>query len=194
MNVNHFTYSQTGLSLTEGFEGLRLEAYQDQVGVWTIGYGHTSGVSPGQTCSQEQAQQWLLEDVQGASFAVNRMVTVQLNQNQFDALVDFTFNLGSGALGGSTLLRLLNAGNTQAAADEFLKWDHAGGVVVAGLTTRRIAEQKLFLTAVTESLTPDPTTVTTGVVSNDPNPVSSTTNVLTDLVGAIQKLQDKFMP
>lgn len=184
MMVNNLTYSQNGLKLTESFEGLRLEAYQDQVGVWTIGYGHTNGVTSGMVCTQEQAQKWLLEDTQGASFAVNRMVTVQLNQNQFDALVDFTFNLGSGALGSSTLLRLLNAGNFSGAANEFVKWNHAGGVVVAGLTKRRLAEQELFNTP--------------GVVEAQPSVVSSDTispspqSVVVNLVSAIKSLQNKF--
>lgn len=189
MMVNNLTYSQNGLKLTESFEGLRLEAYQDQVGVWTIGYGHTSGVTPGMVCTQDQAQAWLLEDVQGASFAVNRMVTVQLNQNQFDALVDFTFNLGSGNLASSTLLRLLNAGDFTGAANEFPKWNHAGGVVVDGLTKRRKAEQELFLTIISQDVLPTSPTVSTGVISENVNPTSS---VLTDLTNIIKQLQDKF--
>jgi lysozyme len=142
---NNFTYSQNGLNLTEQFEGLRLDAYQDQVGVWTIGYGHTGpDVHPGLTITQEQANSLLMQDTQSAAAAVNRLVTVALNQDEFDALVDFVFNLGEGALAGSTLLKLLNAGNFAGAAGEFPKWCHAGGQVVPGLVRRRAAEQQLF--------------------------------------------------
>lgn len=139
-------YSATGARLTESFEGCKLVAYQDQVGVWTIGYGHTRGVAEGMTCTQEQAEAWLMEDAQEAADAVNRLVQVQLTQSEFDALVDFTFNLGAGALEGSTLLRLLNAGDFAGAAEQFERWDHAGGQVVAGLLRRRQAEETEFTT------------------------------------------------
>jgi lysozyme len=138
------TYSEEGLQLTEKFEGLRLTAYKDSVGVPTIGYGHTRGVAMGMTCTQEQAEQWLQEDVQIAVDAVNRLVTVELTQNQFDALVDFTFNLGTGSLQNSTLLRLLNASNYTGAANEFERWDKAGGQTLPGLLKRRQAERDLF--------------------------------------------------
>ncbi len=145
MGVNNFTYSGKGLALTEGCEGCRLTAYQDQVGVWTIGYGHTgSDVKPGLTITQEQAQDLLAHDVLGAAACVNRMVTVPLNQNEFDALVDFVFNLGAGAFGKSTLLTDLNAGKLEAAAAQFDLWDRAGGAEVAGLLRRRQQETALF--------------------------------------------------
>lgn len=137
-------YSQSGLALTESFEGVRLTAYQDQVGVWTIGYGHTSGVTPGMTCTQLQAEQWLLEDVQHACIVVRMNVSVPLTQGEFDALVDFVFNLGSGNFVSSTLLKLLNTGDYDDAAAQFPRWDRAGGVEVAGLLRRRIAEQNEF--------------------------------------------------
>lgn len=138
------TYSQDGMHLTESFESCRLTAYLDSVGVPTIGWGHTSGVKIGMTCTQEQADQWLQEDVQSAVNAVNTMVKVQLTQQEFDALVDFTFNLGSGNLQHSTLLRLLNAGDYGGAAAEFDKWDRAGGQAMAGLLRRRQSEEDLF--------------------------------------------------
>ena len=142
---NNFTYSQNGLNLTKQFEGLDLNAYQDQVGVWTIGYGHTGkDVHPGLTITQQQADNLLMQDTQSAAAAVNRLVTVAINQDEFDALVDFVFNLGQNALAGSTLLRKLNAGDFAGAAAEFPKWCHAGGKVVAGLVRRRQAEQQLF--------------------------------------------------
>lgn len=138
--------SPTGIALIERFEGLRLEAYQDRAGLWTCGYGHTSGVKSGDTCTSAQADEWLESDVADAERAVNVLVKVPLNQNQFDALVSFTYNLGWSALEGSTLLRILNAGATSLAAREFLKWDHVAGVVSEGLLRRRTAEQELFLT------------------------------------------------
>jgi lysozyme len=145
MGANNLTYSGTGLALTEQFEGLRLSAYQDQVGVWTIGYGHTGpDVTPELTITQAQAEQLLQNDVASACGCVNNNVTVELTQDEFNALVDFVFNLGAGAFEGSTLLRDLNAGNFTGAAAQFDAWDHAGGVVVAGLLRRRQAETTLF--------------------------------------------------
>jgi lysozyme len=137
-------YSKTGLTLTEQFEGLRLTAYQDQVGRWTIGYGHTAGVQAGDTCTQEQAEAWLQEDVSWAVQTVNLYVKIALTQGEFDALVDFVFNLGSGAFQHSTLLQLVDQRNFTTAAAEFEKWDHAGGQVVAGLLRRRQAEEAEF--------------------------------------------------
>lgn len=146
MSVNNFTYSKNGLTLTEQFEGLSLSAYQDQVGVWTIGYGHTgAGVQAGLTITLAQAQALLLSDVAASASFVNQAVTVALVQDEFDALVDFVFNLGRGAFAGSTLLRDLNASNFAAAAAQFDLWDNAGGQVVAGLLRRRKAEESLFM-------------------------------------------------
>lgn len=145
MGVNSFTYSGNGLALTEQFEGCRLTAYQDQVGVWTIGYGHTGDdVVAGLTITQAQAQDLLAGDVSSAAKCVNQVVTIALTQNEFDALTDFVFNLGSGNFTGSTLLRDLNAGNFTAAAAQFDLWDRAGGTVVAGLLRRRQAETAIF--------------------------------------------------
>jgi lysozyme len=138
-------YSKQGADLTKMFEQCRLTAYWDGLGkVWTIGWGHTRGVSEGVTCSQQQADDWLMEDISSSERNVNAHVKIEINQHEFDALVDFDFNLGDGALNGSTLLRLLNAGDFSAAAKEFEKWDHAAGKVVAGLLRRRLAEEKEF--------------------------------------------------
>ena len=145
MGVNNFTYSSNGLALTERFEGVRLTAYQDQVGVWTIGYGHTGpDVHPGLVIAQDEAAALLAADVADAAACVNQDVTFQLTQNEFDALVDFVFNLGKSAFAGSTLLRDLNSGDCTAAAAQFDAWDHAGGMVVAGLLRRRQAESAMF--------------------------------------------------
>jgi lysozyme len=141
----NFTYSHAGLTLTKKFEGLKLNSYQDQVGVWTIGYGHTGPtVHGGLTITQDQADQLLQSDVAASVACVNRAVTAAISQNQFDALVDFVFNLGCAALLSSTLLRDVNASNFAAAAQQFLLWDHAKGVVIAGLLQRRQAESDLF--------------------------------------------------
>ena len=145
MGVNNFSYSDAGLAMTRQFEGCELNAYQDQVGVWTIGYGHTGrDVVAGLTITQDQANALLASDIAGSAAYVNQVVTVALQQNQFDALVDFVFNLGRAAFGGSTMLKQLNAGNFAAAAGQFVLWDHAGGQVVMGLLRRRQAEQAMF--------------------------------------------------
>lgn len=137
-------YSGSGLSLTEQFEGCRLTAYQDSGGVWTNGYGNTHGVVPHATITQAQAVADLKANIQTSVNDINRLVNVQLTQAEFDALVDFDFNLGSKQLATSTLLSLLNAGNFTGAAAEFDKWDHCGGVVLAGLLRRRQAETAEF--------------------------------------------------
>ncbi|GAB4235076.1 MAG: hypothetical protein Kow00121_62730 [Elainellaceae cyanobacterium] len=144
--------NQAGLELVKEFEGLerrlpdgRIAAYIDAVGVPTIGYGHTRGVFLGQVITREQAEQFLREDLGDAEEAVSSLVKVRLNDNQFAALVSFVFNLGAGALAGSTLLRELNAGNYQAAADQFPRWVNAGGRQLLGLVRRRAAERRLFL-------------------------------------------------
>lgn len=139
------TISQMGINLIKKWEGFRARAYLDPVGVWTIGYGHTHGVQPGQTITEPQALQLLESEVQHYADAVKRLVTVALNQNQFDALTSFTYNLGVGAFSQSTLLCLLNQEQYQGAADQFLRWVHAGGHVLPGLVSRRQEERGLFL-------------------------------------------------
>lgn len=140
--MHNFTYSKEGLALTEQFEGLRLTAYQDVAGVWTIGYGHTGpDVKPGMTITQAEAEALLAQDIKKAVDAVNRLVTyVGLTQSQFDACVDFAFNVGVHNLEHSTLLRKLNDGDVAGAAAEFPKWCKAGGKAVEGLVKRRSAE------------------------------------------------------
>ncbi len=143
--MKHFDYSPQGYALTRAFEGLSLAAYRDAVGVWTIGYGHTGpGVHSGMTLTEAQADLLLESDIAAAVVGVNRAVTGQIQQHHFDALVDFSFNLGCACLLHSTLLRLVNAGDLAAAQGQFLLWDHAGGVVVPGLLRRRQAEMNLF--------------------------------------------------
>ena len=133
------TTNQAGLQLIESFEGLRLNSYQDSVGVWTIGYGHTQGVKQGQTITQQQAQAFLQQDLGVAEAAVNRL-GLTLTDNQFAALVSFTFNLGAGNLN-----KLMKNG-LAAVPDRILLFDHAGGRALPGLTRRRQAERALYLT------------------------------------------------
>lgn len=134
-----------GLAIVKKFEGLELKSYQDSVGVWTIGYGHTKGVKKDQSCTESQAEAWLREDLAEAEAAVTRLVTAPLTSNQFSALVSFTFNLGAGNLTTSTLRRLLNRKDYGGAANQFLHWAHAGGKLLLGLQRRRQAERELFL-------------------------------------------------
>lgn len=137
--------SQKGIDLIKKFEGCRLEAYKCPAGIWTIGYGHTKGVQNGQKITQAQAEEFLIEDLKVYEKAVESCVKVPLSQNQFDALVSFCYNCGSGALKTSTLLRLLNEGKYSEAGEQFLRWNKAGGRVLAGLTRRREEEREMFL-------------------------------------------------
>jgi lysozyme len=135
-----------GLALIKSFEQCRLAAYRDQRGVWTVGWGHTGpAIGPQTVCSQTDADAWLFQDTIAAQKAVTNTVDVAITQNQFDALVSFTFNVGAGSEAHSTLVRLLNGGDTAGAAAQFLVWNHVDGQVNAGLTRRRAAEQALFL-------------------------------------------------
>ena len=142
--------SQSGISLIKGFEGKRLNAYYDGVGVWTIGFGtikYPNGVrvKKGDTCTEAQAESYLKNDLVKFENAINRLVKVPLNQNQFDALSSFTYNLGETNLSSSTLLKKLNAKDYAGTADQFPRWNKAGGKVMNGLTRRREAERILFL-------------------------------------------------
>ena len=141
------TTSERGIQAIQGYEGVKLHAYLDSVNVPTIGVGHTLGVKMGDVITPEQAEEFLRSDLKSAEYAVNNYVTAPLNQNQFDALASFVFNLGSGAFKSSTLLKKLNSVDYQGAADEFPKWNKAGGKVLQGLVNRRAAERTMFLEA-----------------------------------------------
>ena len=136
--------SQEGLSLIKKFEGCELESYKCAAGVWTIGYGSTNGVEEGMEISQERADMLLLEDVEIFEEAVNKLVEVSLEQNQFDALVSWTFNLGSTNLQNSTLLKVLNNKDYEGVPAQIKRWNKAGGEVLQGLVRRREAEALLF--------------------------------------------------
>ena len=135
---------ERGTEILKYFEGCKLTAYQDSVGVWTIGYGHTKGVYDGMTITQDQAEQMLLSELEEYEGYIKDMVTVPLTQNQFDALVVWVYNLGPTNFRNSTLLKELNAGNYNAAGQEITRWNKAGGKVLAGLVKRREAEAQLF--------------------------------------------------
>lgn len=146
--------NEQGLALIKKFEGCELKAYLCPAGVPTIGYGHTFAVEMGQTISEAEAEALLREDLKDAEEAVDRLVTTQINENQFSALTSFVFNIGAGvglsgepgAFERSTLLSMLNA-NAQAdiVAAQFLRWNKANGEELPGLTRRRHAERALFL-------------------------------------------------
>lgn len=138
-----------GLAVLKRFEGKRLTAYRDPVGIWTIGYGHTDAagapkVTAGQTITEGQAEAILKADLGQYENAVQNAVKVLLTDNQFSALVSFTFNVGVGAFRKSTLLKKLNAGNYDAVPGELMKWNKAGGKALPGLTNRRAAEGGLW--------------------------------------------------
>ena len=133
-----------GLALIKEFEGLSLKAYKCPADVWTIGYGTTRGVKPGQVISEAEAEAMLRADVDRFAKGVAESVKVPLAQHQFDALVTFAYNVGLGAFRTSTLLRLLNKGEYASAAKQFARWNRAGNRALPGLTRRREAERKLF--------------------------------------------------
>ena len=146
--------SKAGLEFIAKREGFRSTAYNDAAGFATIGYGHLITRGPATDAIKKQ---WgvlshadglalLRKDAERFEACVNAVVSVAVTQRQFDALVSFAFNIGCGSLTASTLLKKLNAGDTRGAADEFLRWTRAGGVVLAGLTARRKAERDMFLT------------------------------------------------
>ena len=140
------TLGSAGETLIKSFETLALVAYPDSGGIWTCGWGHTGpDVVEGTTCTPEQAEIWFQEDTRRAVDGVDHSLTTNVSQNQFDALVSFTFNVGVGAEAHSTMAKLINARHFTGAAAEFPKWDHVDGVPNAGLLRRREAEQALFL-------------------------------------------------
>ena len=136
--------SAEGIALIKKFEGLELDSYQCSANVWTLGYGHTQGVAEGDSCSEEEAEIILVNDLKEFETYVNALVDVELDQNQFDALVAWTFNLGPTNLRTSTLLKKLIAGDYNDVPSEIKRWNRAGGQVLDGLIRRREAEALLF--------------------------------------------------
>lgn len=139
------TINKKGLELIKHFEGCKLEVYLDAVGLPTVGWGHMDkSMVVGAKITQEEADKLLEEDLMRFEIGVNDLVTVQLTDNQFSALVCFAFNVGLGALARSTLLKKIN-GQMDGAEQEFLKWTRAGGKVLNGLVRRRQAEMELYI-------------------------------------------------
>lgn len=161
--------SNNGLDLIKRFEGCRLTAYQDSVGVWTIGYGHTSGVRKGQTITQIQADSFLKSDCASAEKSVNSYSKYNWNQNQFDALVSFTFNCGSG-----NLKTLLNNGQRTIAeiSSKITAYNKAGGKVLQGLVNRRAAEKELFDKSISSTITPTLPSASTSIPTKFIQPIS----------------------
>ena len=148
--VDEMSVSNQGVDLICDFEGKRLAAYDDGVGVWTIGFGTTiypNGikVKKGDTCTLDQAKSYMAHDLKKFEQAVNGAVNIALNQNQFDALFSLAYNIGTGAFNKSTLVKKLNAGDISGAADQFDVWINAGGKRMQGLVNRRVKEKALFL-------------------------------------------------
>jgi lysozyme len=144
--MNNFTPSPTLVDAVKGFEGLRLSAYQDVGGLWTIGYGHRCHAGqPDITLAQ--ASELLFDDLLSAGNAAQRLVTAPLSQQQYDGLTDFVFNLGAGAFASSTLLLRVNEADWDSAEYEIKRWVHAAGGIQPGLVTRRAwdAEQLTYL-------------------------------------------------
>ena len=148
--------NKKGLELVQHFEGLYLEAYKCPANVWTIGWGctDTNYAYSGNKITKEKAEYLLKKDMEKFEEAVTGLIEVPLNENQFSALVSFSFNVGAGALSRSTLRRYLNAGSYNLAASEFKRWNKGGGRVLPGLVRRRKAEMDLFLEPVKDELEP----------------------------------------
>jgi len=140
-----------GLNLIKEFEGFREDAYKCPADVWTIGYGHTNDVQEGDVVNLSGAEILLIEDLDWAEEVVNQFVEVELNQNEFDALVSFVFNVGSGNFQKSTLLKRLNNGGYYSVPTELKGWNKGGGKVLPGLVRRREAEGKLFIEEIQKS-------------------------------------------
>lgn len=143
--MQNISSQRAGLALIKKYEGCKLTAYKCPAGVWTIGYGRTTNVKEGDTCSQAQADAWLIEEYDRFESQVRKLVSVLLNEAQLGALVSFTYNVGVGAFKSSTLLKMLNAGDYVGASLQFARWNKAGGKVLKGLTNRRLAETALFI-------------------------------------------------
>jgi lysozyme len=154
---NTYKISQAGLAIIKASEGLRFKAYPDPASPfartgqgsgdpWTIGYGHTGGVAPTATISEDEATVLLQHDVGWAEDAVNIHVTVFITQHEFDACCSLAFNIGAEAFANSTLLKCINKNDFDGAADNFAQWVHAEGHTMAGMVTRRAAEKALFQT------------------------------------------------
>ena len=145
LGENKMQISDEGIELIKHFEGCELEAYKCAAGVWTIGYGYIKGVQEGDKWSADKADFMLFKELEEEyEKYVNDYVNVPLNQCQYDALCSFVYNLGGNALKNSTLLIVLNSGNYEGVPEQIMRWNKAGGRVLAGLVRRRECEAELF--------------------------------------------------
>ena len=136
--------SKTGIELLKHFEGCELKAYQDSVGVWTIGYGHTKGIYEGLEITQSEAEKMLIDELPEYEGYITDKIVPRLQQHEYDALVCWVYNLGPTNLSSSTMLKKLNAGEFKEVPFQMKRWDKAGGQPLLGLTRRRNAEALLF--------------------------------------------------
>lgn len=140
--------SNKGRDFIKRFEALRLAAYPDPATggkPWTIGWGHTKGVKPGDRITQEQAEQFFSDDLAVFELTVNSAIKLSMTQNQFDTMVSLAFNIGGPAFAQSTLVKKFNAGDVQGTADQFPRWKFSDGKVMPGLVKRRAAEREMFI-------------------------------------------------
>ena len=144
LGASNMQISEEGISLIKHFEGCGLEAYQDSIGIWTIGYGTIKGVKEGDQINQDEAEHLLQEEMPEYEGYINEMVNVPLEQNQFDALCSWVFNLVHKNLSESTLLRVLNDEKYDEVPKQIVRWNKAGGQVLKGLVKRRQAEADMF--------------------------------------------------
>ena len=144
---NGFVLSQNGINLIKSFEGLELQSYLDTGGVWTIGYGHTAGVTQGQTITEQQAEQYLYSDLQNIISKLNTFINsnkIVFNQNKFDACISLIFNIGWGAFYNSTLASYLKQKDYVAAGNQFTRWVYDNGQFIQSLYNRRLSEKNLY--------------------------------------------------
>lgn len=187
--------NKAALDLITHFEGLRLKAYKDTGGVWTIGYGHTTAaglpeVKEGMEITKEEAQTIFARDLVKYEKFVKDFVTVPVNQNQYGALVSFCYNLGPDRLRKSTLLKKLNAGDYDGASKEFGRWIFDNGVKLKGLERRRAAEKELFLRVVEPVIKPIEITIVDYPVppaKPSPEPSFNLWKFIVDAIGAFNQ-------
>lgn len=137
--------SPNAYNMIKKFEGLRLKAYKCSAGKYTIGYGHTYNVKPDDIITVEEAEKYLIEDVGFVYCELSKLIKIELNQNQVDALTSFVYNVGIGNFGSSTLLKKINSSKLDEVPPQFLRWVYAGKKILNGLVKRRKAEAELFI-------------------------------------------------
>lgn len=188
-----------GIRLVKDFEGCRTEAYQDIVGVWTIGYGHTEGVKEGDTITLNKAHSLLVEELESYAEDVRAYCTNQPNDNELAAMTSLAYNVGITGFRKSTVLKCHNKGDKDAAARAFAMWNKAGGKVVKGLSRRRAAEAALYLTPVGGELempqqvdAEKPMTSSIQINAGTATAVTSGVGVLAQIAQSFKDIQEGF--